>query len=110
MTTVLTPAATTSAGPAPGWAPFRALLETHRADCVDQRELALAETVTSVPDAVALSRATTLLRTIEEIDAALARLDTGTYGRCVHCGSAIPQERLEFRPFAASCVSCQQTR
>jgi DnaK suppressor protein len=107
MTTVVTPATT---APTPDWAPFRALLETQRADCIDQRELALAETVTSVPDAVALSRAATLLRTIEEIDAALARLDTGAYGRCVHCGSAIPLERLEFRPFAAACVSCQQTR
>ncbi len=107
MTAVLTPS---SATPAPDWAPFRALLQTQRADCVDQRELALAETVTSVPDAVALSRAATLLRTIEEIDEAVARLDAGTYGRCVHCGSPIPLERLEFRPFAASCVSCQQTR
>jgi hypothetical protein len=107
MTTVVSPATT---APAPDWAPFRALLETQRADCVDQRELALAETVTSVPDPVALSRAATLLRTIEEIDAALSRLDTGAYGRCVHCGSAIPLERLEFRPFAAACVSCQQSR
>ncbi|WP_369132086.1 TraR/DksA family transcriptional regulator [Modestobacter sp. I12A-02662] len=110
MTALLPTAAPTSATSAPDWAPFRALLETHRADCVDQRELALAETVTSVPDAVALSRAATLLHTIEEIDAALARLDAGTYGRCVHCDSPIPLERLEFRPFAAGCVSCQQTR
>jgi len=108
MTTVVTPATTTA--PAPDWAPFRALLETQRADCVDQRELALAETVTSVPDAVALRRAATLLRTIEEIDAALDRMDTGTYGGCVHCGSAIPPERLEFRPFAARCVSCERAR
>ena len=91
-------------------APFRVLLEAQRADCVDQRALALAETITSVPDQVALSRAGTLLRTIEEIDAALERMDTGTFGRCVHCGSAIPLERLEFRPFASSCVSCSQSR
>jgi len=108
MTTVITPAATTS--PATDWAPFRVRLETQRTDCIGQRELALAETVTSLPDSVALSRAATLLRTIEEIDAALDRIDAGTYGRCAHCGSAIPVERLEFRPFAASCVSCQTTR
>jgi glycine/D-amino acid oxidase-like deaminating enzyme len=52
----------------------------------------------------------TLLRTIEEIDAALERIAAGTYGRGVHCGSAIPLERLEVRPFAAGCVSCLQTR
>ena len=105
MTTGITPTATAQTT---NWAPFRVLLETQRANCVRQRELALAETVTSVPDPVALSRAATLLRTIEEIDAAVERIDTGTYGRCVHCGSAIPAERLEFRPFAAGCVSCQQ--
>ncbi|MGY1639034.1 TraR/DksA family transcriptional regulator [Geodermatophilus sp. SYSU D00742] len=99
---------TTAPTTASAFLPFRVLLETQRADCVGQRELALAETVTSVPDPVAVSRAATLLRTIGEIDAALARIDTGTYGRCVDCGSAIPRERLELRPFAASCVSCQQ--
>jgi len=110
VSTVITPAAPTSTARTAGWAPFRVLLETQRADCVRQREAALAETVTSVPDPVALSRAATLLRTIDEIDAALDRIDAGTYGRCVHCGSAIPLERLEFRPFAAGCVSCQQAR
>jgi RNA polymerase-binding transcription factor DksA len=108
MTTVLTPTSPTP--PVTDWAPFRVLLETQRADCVGQRELALAETVTSVPDPVALRRAATLLRTVEEIDAALDRIDTGSYGRCLHCGSAIPVERLEFRPFAAGCVSCPQER
>lgn len=108
MTTVITPTSTTP--PATDWPPFRLLLENQRADCTGQRELALAETVTSVPDPVALRRAATLLRTIEEIDAALDRIDTGTYGRCLHCGAAIPLERLESRPFAAGCVGCPQAR
>ncbi|MGY1691395.1 TraR/DksA family transcriptional regulator [Geodermatophilus sp. SYSU D01105] len=109
MTTLLTPATTTSAQDT-DWAPFRALLETQRADCVRQRELALAETATSTPDPVAVNRAASLLRRIEEIDAALQRIAAGTYGSCVHCGEAIPAERLEFRPFAAGCVSCQRAR
>jgi RNA polymerase-binding transcription factor DksA len=106
MTTALSSVRTTS--PSPDWAPFRVALQTQRADCVDQRTLALSETVTSVPDAVALGRAAILLRTIEEIDAALDRMDAGTYGACLHCGSAIPPERLELRPFAAGCVTCPQ--
>jgi RNA polymerase-binding transcription factor DksA len=109
MTTLITPT-TASPAPATDRAPFRALLDTQRADCVRQRELALAETATSVPDPVAVNRAATLLRTIEDIDAALERIAAGTYGVCVHCKAAIPAERLEFRPFAAACVSCQQTR
>jgi RNA polymerase-binding transcription factor DksA len=105
--TTLSPAPATAS---PDRAPFRVLLETQRADIVRQRELALDETATSVPDPVAQRRAAGLLRTIEEIDAALERIAAGTYGTCVHCGSAVPTERLEFRPFAAACVSCPQTR
>ena len=90
------------------WAPFRSMLEQQRAECVRQRELALADSVASAPDPVAIARRAQLLRTIEEIDAALARLEAGTYGRCVSCQSAIPVERLEFRPCAAGCVTCQQ--
>jgi DnaK suppressor protein len=106
MTTLATP----TTAPAPDRAPFRALLEAQRAECVRQRELALAETATSLPDPVAVSRAATLLRRIEEIDAALQRVAAGTYGVCTSCGSAIPAERLEFRPFAAGCVACPETR
>jgi RNA polymerase-binding transcription factor DksA len=109
MTTLITPATTTSPAPGTDWAPFRVLLETQRADCLRQRELALAESATSMPDPVAVNRAATLLRRIEDIDAALERIAAGTYGVCTSCGSAIPAERLESRPFAAGCVSCQQT-
>ena len=105
--TTSAPAATTSTAPATDWAPFRVLLETQRADCVRQRELALAEAATSMPDPVAVRRAASMLLTIDEIDAALDRIADGTYGRCTHCGVGIPIERLEFRPFAAGCVTCQ---
>jgi DnaK suppressor protein len=89
-------------------AAFRGVLTGLRADCVRQRELALAESATAVPDPVAVSRAARLSRTIEEIDAALHRIAQGSYGSCVHCGIVIPAERLEFRPFAAGCVACEQ--
>ena len=85
---------------------FRTLLETQRTDCVHQREDALAECAQSVPDPVAQRRSADLAVTISEIDAALARLDAGTYGSCVRCGAAIPEERLELRPFAGRCVAC----
>ena len=87
---------------------FRALLTDLRADCVRQRELALAESATAMPDPVAVSRAARLLRSIQEIDAALQRIVEGSYGSCVHCGAGIPAERLEFRPFASGCVACEE--
>ena len=95
--------------PASAWDSFRVLLEEQRADCSRQRELALAETATSMPDPVAVNRAARLALTIDEIDAALHRIAGGTYGSCVHCGVAIPPERLEFRPYAAGCVACQSS-
>ena len=69
-------------------------------------EQALAECAQSVPDPVAQRRSADLQVTITEIDAALARIDAGTYGACTRCGSAIPEERLELRPFASRCVAC----
>jgi DnaK suppressor protein len=89
---------------------FRALLATQRAECVHQREEALAECAQSVPDPVAQRRSADLQVTIAEIDAALARIDAGTYGRCVTCGAEIPEERLELRPFAGRCVTCTSAR
>jgi RNA polymerase-binding transcription factor DksA len=89
---------------------FRTLLETQRADCLRQRDEVLAECAQSVPDPVALSRSAILQRNLAEIDAALARIDAGTYGQCVGCAAAIPEERLELRPFAGDCVRCAAGR
>ena len=43
-----------------------------------------------------------------DIDAALARIDNGTFGKCENCGQEIPFERLEARPTATLCVDCKQ--
>ncbi|MDQ1701239.1 MAG: DnaK suppressor protein [Frankiaceae bacterium] len=43
----------------------------------------------------------------EQVLAALARLEAGTYGTCVVCGKQLPDERLEARPEAARCVEDQ---
>ena len=42
------------------------------------------------------------------VDAALARLDAGTYGPCQRCGEPIPPERLEALPWAAYDIDCQR--
>jgi RNA polymerase-binding protein DksA len=42
------------------------------------------------------------------VEAALARLDDGTYGTCVRCGRPIAQERLDALPWAAHCIDCQR--
>ncbi len=45
-------------------------------------------------------------RRLVEIDAALERLAAGGYGVCERCGRRIPDERLQARPTARTCVSC----
>jgi RNA polymerase-binding transcription factor DksA len=42
-----------------------------------------------------------------EVDAALARLDAGTYGLCEICGKPIGDERLEAMPAARYCLEDQ---
>jgi RNA polymerase-binding protein DksA len=45
---------------------------------------------------------------LREIDAALARLDAGRFGKCIDCGVDIALPRLEARPSAARCIECQE--
>jgi RNA polymerase-binding protein DksA len=41
---------------------------------------------------------------LTEIDAALVRIEQGTYGTCVVCGKQIGEERLEAVPYATLCI------
>jgi RNA polymerase-binding protein DksA len=43
---------------------------------------------------------------LREIDAALLRLDEGTYGFCEVCGAPIGDERLDARPVTTLCIRC----
>ena len=45
---------------------------------------------------------------LQAIDAALARLDDGTYGVCRTCGNRIDEGRLEARPWADQCIDCRR--
>jgi DnaK suppressor protein len=44
---------------------------------------------------------------VAEIDAALERVDAGSYGMCQSCGKPIPHARLEVVPEATLCVGCK---
>lgn len=48
-----------------------------------------------------------LTNQLQEIDAALARIDEGSYGICASCGEEISPARLEARPASILCVSCK---
>lgn len=51
-----------------------------------------------------LTLAASLQDQLADVEAALARLDDGTYGRCVVCDEAIPEARLEAMPAARTCI------
>lgn len=44
---------------------------------------------------------------IEELEAALGRLEAGQYGQCERCSRPVAAERLEYLPHARYCVACQ---
>jgi RNA polymerase-binding transcription factor DksA len=46
------------------------------------------------------------LAELKAIDAALVRLENGTYGICVRCGGPISEARLDAVPQAALCQEC----
>ena len=45
---------------------------------------------------------------LAEIDAALRRIDEGTFGACARCGKPIGEERLEAMPYATLCIECKR--
>jgi RNA polymerase-binding transcription factor DksA len=99
---------------------LRAQLEAERADLRDQlAELGIgggaAEAMTydanfadssqvTAEKGEAEALAATLQETLEAVDAALNRMDEGTYGLCERCQAPIAPARLEAMPSATRCI------
>ena len=47
------------------------------------------------------------LAAVEEIDHALAKMNSRSYGICENCGRLIPKARLEAVPYARLCIDCK---
>lgn len=97
---------------------FQALREEIRQDLLksdDDRAAGLADRVRDLEDEslatliVDLDLADTDrdLEELQDVEAALARIREGTYGRCMRCGEPIPFERLNAYPTARRCRTCQ---
>lgn len=69
--------------------------EDPRAQAATERELAFAIDERETAELAA-------------IDAALARIEAGTYGLCVGCGVDISAARLHATPEASRCIPCQE--
>ena len=50
----------------------------------------------------------TLQEALTQVEAALVRMDEGTYGTCTRCGKQISPARLEAMPSVTRCIDCAQ--
>ncbi len=43
---------------------------------------------------------------LKAVDAALERIESGSYGICSLCGQPVAAERLRLRPYITTCIAC----
>lgn len=98
---------------------FRAILEAKQAElsgALRNRDEIVIEKAPDALDEVQLAgerelairnldRDSSMLRQIRR---ALARLNDGSYGTCLHCEEDISQKRMNAVPWAAYCIKCQE--
>jgi DnaK suppressor protein len=53
-----------------------------------------------------VGQADALTSKLNDVSRALEKIDDGTYGFCDRCGAAIPDERIQARPWSTSCLRC----
>ena len=75
-------------------------------DVVDSAEFAEAD----IQDELNFSLIQMKAETLERIDDALARLDSGQFGLCLECGDELSERRLRALPFALRCTECEGAR
>jgi phage/conjugal plasmid C-4 type zinc finger TraR family protein len=75
-------------------------------DIADEDGFGEGDTVNVERDRLTVVASDALAKVVE-IDAALSRVDAGTYGICESCGNPIPEARLEAVPEATLCVTCK---
>lgn len=71
-------------------------------DKEDENAAEIADYTVNLP----LERA--LEKQLQDVDAALKRIDEGKYGLCKYCHQSIEEKRLEARPTSSACISCKK--
>jgi DnaK suppressor protein len=92
---------------------LRDLGARHDADGIEDPflEMGFADAGSATAERVNLLTMVKSLRdTLREVQAALERLDGGTYGVCQRCGKQIAAERLEALPATRLCIACKRAR
>ena len=79
---------------------------TNEHEVLDEGEISEGDVQEEIEFALIQMKAETL----NKIDAALRRLEEGTYGDCFECGEEIAAARLRALPFAVRCKDCEEAR
>jgi len=98
---------------------LRVILESHRdalSGRVQNRKAITIENAADIMDEIRLAEERDLAMRILErdfaetrrVEAALTRIEEGTYGSCLRCDETISWNRLRVMPHAAFCVNCQE--
>jgi DnaK suppressor protein len=63
----------------------------------------------NVQDEIGFALMSMKAETLNQITAALRRIEEGNYGDCFECGEEIAEARLRALPFAVRCRDCEQS-
>lgn len=87
---------------------LRRSLRRRREIAVETTADAMDQTVMSAERELMVQSLDSNFRLLRLVEAALARINDGTYGECVRCRQAIRSVRLDAIPWAMYCVKCQE--
>ena len=84
-------------------------LEDETEEMVGSSDNHLGETATATLDReIDYSREENSEQVLKSIEAALGRIEDGTFGICQTCREQISEERLEAIPYATQCIDCRR--
>jgi DnaK suppressor protein len=94
----------------------QALLERSMLTAVEQGRQTGADETQDIADQAVSSYQKELLFTqgtnghtqLSLVRLALERIDEGSYGECLQCGSTIGEKRLDALPWTPYCINCQE--
>ena len=90
---------------------LRAILQEHQRARADQIEALLWQYGDAGADSADVARELVVARMVlADVDAALQRLDDGSYGWCVRCTEPVGVERLYAAPRTLLCIECAMER
>jgi DnaK suppressor protein len=87
-----------------------ALIPVFRQRLQDEREAIVERIATITRSPEHRQERHELRQRLDAVHAALDRLEQGTYGHCVRCGTDTEVSVLENDPAASTCASCSDTR